>query len=134
MTETKYTPKFLARFWSRVDRTAGMLDCWLWTARKNADGYGCISIYNKERLAHRISYDIAYGNLTADLLVLHTCDNPSCVNPYHLFLGTDLDNVRDKEQKSRGNHVHGEQHGQCKLTDTQVDEIRHLYMAEHITQ
>ena len=77
--------------------------CWVWTACKTNRGYGRIS--NKDakhwELSHRVSYRLYVGEITNSLHVLHTCDNPSCVNPAHLFLGTHTDNMRDRGQKGR---------------------------------
>lgn len=90
-------------------------DCWIWTGAKNRDGYG--SFWNGERLAgrngkrggprmvlaHRWSFAHFIGAIPAGLYVLHRCDTPSCVNPDHLFLGTQADNVRDCANKGRRN-------------------------------
>lgn len=116
---TKYTPEFLARFWAKVDCTAGLFECWLWTASKNF-GYGHIWLNGRFYQAHRVSYELAYEAIPDGMLVCHHCDDPSCVNPSHLFLGTTLDNVHDKIQKGRAK-------GYRKLTKTQVEEIRRRY-------
>lgn len=126
----KYTPEFLQRFWSKVDCTAGLFECWLWTASLNKPGgYGRIGLNGSNLRVHRISYELAFGSVPIDLHVLHKCDNPPCVNPSHLFLGTQLDNVRDMQHKSRDNKAHHERVNTSKLTVDQVMEIRRLYDA-----
>jgi hypothetical protein len=91
------------RFWPKVARR-GDDDCWLWTASKLKSGYGLLgSDYRgEERLAHRISWALASGeDVPKHICVLHSCDNPSCVNPKHLWLGTHADNTADKVRKGR---------------------------------
>ena len=119
---TEYTPKLLNRFWKKVDIHPDPNSCWNWTARKSR-GYGYIKINNKHVGAHRISYELEYGTFPHELDVLHTCDNPSCVNPRHLFLGTHQENMQGKVRKDR--QARGEING--KLTDYEVAEIRQMY-------
>ncbi len=90
------------RFWSKVEKRAPD-ECWEWTARKDRAGYGEFHLCGKTSKAHRVSYSIS--NPLEDIngmCVLHKCDNPSCVNPSHLFSGTHQDNVADKCAKNRG--------------------------------
>lgn len=122
---TNYTTKQVARFWSRVSKAPHSKGCWEWQGQTDKGGYGTISINDRNKRAHRMSYELAYGELPAELDVLHTCDNPTCVNPSHLFLGTDVDNMRDKVAKDR--QCKGESHGMSKLTEEQVLEIRRRY-------
>jgi hypothetical protein len=75
--------------------------CWNYTAYKNDLGYGRLRSNGKQVLAHRLSYESFHGALPKELLVCHKCDNPSCVNPDHLFLGTNTDNIRDSINKGR---------------------------------
>jgi hypothetical protein len=84
--------------------------------------------------AHRVSWTLHNGAIPNGLHVLHHCDNPQCVNPAHLWLGTNADNMRDMIRKGRGNVAGGEDHGSAKLTEKQVIEIRERYAAGNITQ
>lgn len=108
--------------------------CWIWTGRKNDQGYGKLSIANRTEKAHRVSYVIHKGEIPSGLCVCHSCDNPSCVNPEHLWLGTQRENIYDCISKNRDNSsgltAHGckgmtcgEMHGHHKLTGKQVIEI-----------
>jgi hypothetical protein len=114
------------RFWEKVDKR-GPDGCWLWTANHNSKGYGKIaSLDGKSRMeyAHRISYQMHYGAFDPSLSVCHTCDNPSCVNPAHLFLGTAKDNAEDMIAKGRS--PKGSRAGQSKLTEADVEKIWEL--------
>lgn len=91
----------MERFWSKVARTQNEADCWLWLGATRAGGYGSIKVGRKLEMAHRVSYLLAHGSIDEGLCVLHRCDNPSCVNPSHLFLGTKKDNTADRISKGR---------------------------------
>lgn len=97
--------------------------CWLWikSIRKES-GYGSIGDGGRVFPAHRISYELHRGEIEEGLLVCHKCDVRSCVNPDHLFLGTQQDNMDDMREKHR--EARNETHGRAKLTDRQVQEIR----------
>jgi hypothetical protein len=111
------------RFWAYVEKTDG---CWVWTGYRDPSGYGRLSIKNIPVLAHRFSYQLHCHEITSDQHLLHTCDNPRCVNPSHLMIGTQADNNKDMFAKGRGRPaVHlGTDHGMSKLTEAQVLEIR----------
>ena len=112
------------RFRARVDRS-NLDDCWEWTATKRW-GYGILSVKDGVgRLAHRYSYELHYGPSPDELCVLHRCDNPACVRPDHLFLGTHADNVKDKVSKQR--QPRGENHWRTKFTEEDIVEIRRKY-------
>ncbi len=111
------------RFWEYVDKKSDV-ECWHWTGCCTGRGYGQIKINMKMIYTHRFSWQIHFGEIPKDLCVLHKCDNPICVNPKHLFLGTQEDNIFDMHQKDR--QAKGENHGQHKLTVKQVEQIRGL--------
>jgi len=99
--------------------------CWIWigyTDRKM--GYGMFWLDGTMRLSHRVAYEAAYGKIHDGMHVCHSCDTPSCVNPDHLWLGTNADNVADKIAKGRGSSMPGEAHPGHKLTAEQVRYIR----------
>jgi len=108
------------RFWSKVQRGDG---CWLWRGYVSGR-YGRIKIAGKHRSAHRYAYELLVGSVPPGNVVCHHCDTPLCVNPDHLFLGTQLDNVRDCMAKGRRAELHGEQRYNAKLTDARVMAIR----------
>jgi hypothetical protein len=99
--------------------------CWLWTGAMNkVTGYGQIKLNYKTLRAHRASYEVHVGPIPPGMIVCHSCDNPPCVNPAHLFLGTHRDNTRDKLRKGRANLPVGEGHTRSRLTAAAVREIR----------
>lgn len=114
---------FDERFWRSVEK-AGPNECWLWGGYVGSRGYGFIKRDYRTLLAHRVSYETAYGPIDEGLSVCHRCDTPLCVNPAHLFLGTAQDNATDMCQKGRQPRPKGEAHGCAKLTEADVLEIR----------
>jgi hypothetical protein len=111
------------RFWDKVDRTG---DCWEWRSNIAAGGYPQFSYQGEPRYAHRLVME-SEGHDVDDVQVNHHCDNPQCVNPEHLYIGDQSDNVQDSHDRNRREDVEyasGEDHGQSKLTAEQVEEIR----------
>ncbi len=98
--------------------------CWIWVGGEFNNGYGWFSVNGKKKLAHRVSYELYIGNIPDQLHVLHRCDTPLCVNPDHLFVGTNADNMVDKKNKNRCSKLHGEDNPAAKLTYLQVEEIK----------
>jgi hypothetical protein len=115
------------RFWSKVAITADITKCWIWGASKNKKGYGHFGFNGRMYQAHRFAYKLYYGDYDEILQCLHKCDNPSCVNPNHLWLGTNTDNVLDMVAKGRNKYCKGEKNGNSKLTEKDVIEIRNIY-------
>lgn len=106
------------RFLRHVNKTES---CWIWTGLISDRGYGRFAIAGKMQLAHRVSYELFKGEILDGLLVCHECDNPPCVNPNHLFIGTHADNMHDMHAKGRG--MRGESHTNSKFTQEQILEI-----------
>lgn len=117
--------RYRQRFYSRCepDPNSG---CWLWFGASRSGGYGRV-VTPFRSAAHRMSYLISKGKIPDGLLVRHKCDTPACVNPDHLLLGTDADNVRDRDERGRTSRHHGrkgEANNHSALTEQDVREIR----------
>lgn len=130
---------YLDRYWTFVDKDATN-GCWEWTGCKCTNGYGGFSVVNKMFKVHRLSWLIHYGDMPEiegsdyrGTCVLHKCDNPSCVNPAHLFLGTHKENMTDMINKGRKNASKGEHRYNSKLTEKRVKFIRSWYSYGGIT-
>src|SRR5215468_8026003 len=114
------------QFWSRV--STAQSGCWVWLGYQDVEGYGSLRWHGRTVRAHRLAYELTYGPVPADVCVCHTCDVPACVNPQHLWVGTNRDNQDDCTRKGRrpigerhGSRTHpervprGEQHCNAKL-------------------
>lgn len=141
-----YTPSFIARFWSHVDRS-NPAACWLWGGRRDRHHIISFQVNGKGCGAgvHRVAWELTNGLIADDLWVLHNCpggDNPSCINPAHLWLGTSRDNIDDMVRKGRqaqgSSHIsrvhpermpRGERHGQARLSEREVLAIRAQFAA-----
>ena len=132
MSTSDYTSKFIKRFWNRVNVPSNKKLCWNWKASTRGIGYGQVSFKNKKLYTHRVVWELSYGAIPDGLFVLHKCDNPLCVNPNHLFLGTNQDNMTDKVKKGRQSH--GESSKLSKLSSVQIDDIRKRYRRGKISQ
>ena len=105
------------RFMKKVNESNG---CWKWNAQIFPTGYGAFHLNGKSILAHRASYLIFNGEIPNGIFVCHKCDNKSCVNPHHLFLGSAKENAIDRSLKGR--------HGQnTVISNSQIEEIKNLY-------
>ena len=127
---------FEARFYARIDRSAGPDACWPWTGPRDKDGYGKVIHYSVgDTRAHRVAYEFHLGlplrSLPADVIVRHSCDNPPCCNPAHLLPGDHQANTDDKIGRDR--HTKGEDVNTAVLTEEQVMEARHLYRKEGVS-
>lgn len=133
------SPEVIVKFTSKLSKDGPLHpthpelgNCWQWTAAKDINGYGRIKIGGRTcpcLLTHRLSWIIHTGTISKDDCVLHSCDNPPCCNPSHLFLGTRDDNNQDKIKKGRARHGHlyGEGNPNSKLTWDMVNSIREHY-------
>lgn len=100
--------------------------CLEFNGSKDKDGYGVVKTGGRVRKLHRLSYERFKGEIPEDLVIRHTCDNPSCWNPEHLIVGTHKENYQDMVSRGRDNKAKGSSHGRAKLTEDQVKEIRLL--------
>lgn len=123
----------IERLWGR-SYTITEAACWLWGGCVDRGGYGWLWVSGKKQLVHRLSWIEHNGPIPAGMCVLHKCDVRNCWNPGHLFLGTHVDNSRDRENKGRGNQPKGEASGRAKLNDDDVLSIRKAYASGDITQ
>lgn len=119
----KLTEADIARFWSKVDR-CGPDECWEWQAVRSYQGYGWFRLNGFTYRAHRVAFAVTNGD--TKLQVCHTCNNPPCCNPAHLYAGTQGDNIQQCFAEGRASDRKGEKNGCAKLTESDVCEIRAL--------
>lgn len=127
------------RFWLKVSFGLGPNACWTWKNSIDEKGYGQFNFGKKRVRAHRMSWILSYGKIPEHnsyhgMCVCHHCDNPSCVNPKHLFLGTVKDNNVDMRKKGRYYSPTGEKSPNSKLVESDVLNIRSAYRTGLITQ
>ncbi len=129
------TEKDAARFWSKVSKSDG---CWTWTGyvMPFPDGYGMFKVKPRMQLSHRVAWTIENGTIPKGMSVLHSCDNPPCVNPKHLSVGTQAKNMADCGNRKRTYfqkhpevRARGERSGTTKLRESDVRRIRKMYEA-----
>jgi len=115
------------RFWDKVDKK-GKDDCWNWIGAIHKTGYVYFKLNRKAVRANRLAYELTYGKFSKELDVLHTCDNRKCVNPNHLYLGTQQDNINDMMRRNRHGKSGqvGEDHHSAKLNTQDVYEIKYF--------
>jgi hypothetical protein len=128
--EVKITPSLLKRFWSKVDKSTNPDGCWNWKSGKSDRGYGRFGFAGKTRRAHRMAFALTFGSFCSKLSICHSCDNPSCVNPKHLWAGTTAQNMQDMVRKGRKPNTapKGEKSPQAKLSPSDVLSIRKMYV------
>lgn len=111
-----------------LTKAAWQGECLIWFGQKCPKGYGRLRLEGKMQRAHRLMYQLEHGPIADGQVVRHSCDTPACINPNHLSLGTQADNVHDMCDRGRTNRPKGGQHPKAKLTDGQVAEIRRRYV------
>ena len=108
--------------------------CLIWTGPVNHEGYGHISYNGKSSRVHMVSYELNYGKIPNGLIVCHKCDIPSCFNPNHLFLGTNQDNMKDRDNKGRQYDRTGIRNGRAKLDIDKANQIRKIFSSQKISK
>ncbi len=136
----KYLYDYQERFWAYVNKDGA---CWEWTGVRNDYGYGLFGFGGRVYRSHRFAYQLTYGEFPKAICVLHRCDNPPCVRPDHLFLGTKLDNILDMRAKGRANDPTGDRSGarkhpesrprgeQAKRSKLKTDQVLSIYRRYH---
>jgi hypothetical protein len=131
--DTRFWEDIKRRFWAKVNKQ-GPNGCWIWIGSCNDAGYGAVQIYRGKYYAHRLSYEWHCGEISNGFVVMHRCDTPACVNPSHLCLGTQAENMQDKISKGRqrwvGASMPGERNPAAIITAELAEEIRKNYRPE----
>ncbi len=124
-------PNIEQRFWEKVDKSG---DCWVWTAAKRGNGYGAFKIDRKMHQAHRLAYEYTFGKIPEGLFACHKCDNRICVNPHHIFLGTNSDNMKDAWNKGRLVKIRNNDHFRGKINvNASLTREKVLYLKSLLT-
>jgi hypothetical protein len=128
MAQCSWQARFSEHFWHQVQKDT---ECWEWTAATTPAGYGKLTFYGESLAAHRVSWELSNGPIPDGLWVLHRCDNPPCVRPEHLFLGTPRDNTLDMHLKGRAGirGARGSRNAKAKLTEEDIIRIRDRFAA-----
>lgn len=123
--ELKIQQKDIIRFYSKIniDYETG---CWIWKCQQKDNGYGRFYFNGKYYTAHRFNYALTFGSIPKELFGCHMCDQKSCVNPYHIWMGTHEQNMKDMVNKKRSAILLGDKNGRAKLTQEKVDDMRKL--------
>ena len=114
----------LKNFEAKVLKQEG---CWLWQAAKTKQGYGQFGYKGMMRGAHRVAFELYIAEIPKDMHVLHMCDNPGCVNPAHLYLGTNADNIRERKSKNRTYAPTGTAHHNAVFTEATLEQLKVMY-------
>jgi predicted XRE-type DNA-binding protein len=134
-SEKEYEERFLSKVDKEISNSFyNGTRCWEWKGSLGNKDYGMYYHNGRSILSHRYSYYLTFGEFDTKLFVLHHCDNPKCVNPNYLFLGTNFDNIQDKVKKGRQSHSIGELCGNSKLTEKKVIKIYKMYDSGNHTQ
>lgn len=128
-----YSPHAIARFWSKVEVLTDK-QCWNWKGGTIPQGYGSFWANGRNLRAHRVAWELFHNTRVPDGGVLcHHCDNPLCVNPHHLYVGTSKTNAQDREKRGRANRLVGESSPRARITEAVVVEIRARYEPRKVT-
>ncbi|MEG4286266.1 HNH endonuclease signature motif containing protein [Microcoleus sp. A006_D1] len=129
----KLRPKYLPLSQRLENHITSKDNCWLTDLPNNGHGYCKISVNGKTKYAHRIAYEVYKGKIPENMQVCHSCDIPGCINPSHLFIGTQQENLIDCINKGRSNKPKGENHHKAKLNESNVRQIKSLLVESNLT-